>query len=384
MTHPDSKVTFELLKSLPKVDLHCHLDGSLRLRTILELAEQAKVRLEYANEDQLAVGLHVGKNCSSLEEYLKAFSITLSVMQTEEAIYRTAYELAEDAAKENIRYMEVRYSPVLHTRSGLALPTIVEAVLQGVRDAKRDFGIHCGIIVCGIRNMSPSMSFRMAELAIAFKHAGVVGFDLAGAEVDYPAKAHVDAFRLILNNNVNCTLHAGEAYGPESIHQAIHYCGAHRIGHGCRLAEDGDLMNYVNDHRIALEACPSSNVQTGAVKDLESHPIRFFYDYGLRVTINTDNRLMTDTSVTKELFLAHQQMGFTLEELKQIIVAGFKAAFLPFRERRELLLSAMKEIEEITSAPIRPEMVDREEGQEATVRSTPPTSVEAWRPRKSS
>jgi adenosine deaminase len=387
MNAAEPKVSFELLKSLPKTDLHCHLDGSLRLSTILELADQAEVKLPYATEEQLSHGLHMGQNCASLEDYLRAFEITLAVMQTEEAIYRTAYELGEDAARENVRYMEVRYSPILHTRKGLPLPNIVEAVLQGLQDAERDHGIQSGIILCGIRNMSPQTSFQMAELAIAFKHAGVVGFDLAGAEVDHPAKDHVDAFRLILNNNVNCTLHAGEAYGPESIHQAIHYCGAHRIGHGVRLAEDGDLLNYVNDHRIALEVCPSSNVQTGAVASLERHPIRFYYDYGIRVTINTDNRLMTDTSVTKELFLAHQKLDFTLDELKQIILMGFKAAFLPLRERRTLVMSALEDIERITSSPVQPEMVDRAEGGEMVSRppmkhSEKPQRYERWAARR--
>jgi adenosine deaminase len=352
------QVTYELLLAIPKTDLHCHLDGSLRLSTILELAEDQKLDLGVQNEDQLAKLLHMGQNCKSLEQYLEAFSTTLAVMQTEEALYRTAYELGEDAAKENVRYMEVRYAPMLHTRKGLPLPAIVEAVLHGLKDAERDHGIRSGIIVCGIRNMSPTMSFRMAELAVAFKHAGVVAFDLAGAEEDYPAKKHVEAFHLILNNNVNCTLHAGEAYGPESIHQAIHYCGAHRIGHGCRLAEDGDLLNYVNDHRIALEVCPSSNVQTGAVPDLPAHPIRFFYDYGLRVTLNTDNRLVTDTSVTKELWLAHKEMGFNLEELTQIIVFGFKSAFIPLREKQVLLRDVNREIERLTTIKPRSEYGD--------------------------
>ncbi|MEQ8984755.1 MAG: adenosine deaminase, partial [Deltaproteobacteria bacterium] len=270
--------------------------------------------------------------------------------------------LAEDAAKENVRYMEVRYAPVLHTQMGLPLPNIVEAVVQGLREAERIHGIQSGIILCGIRNMDPLTSLRMAELAIAFKHRGVVGFDLAGAEVDHPAKDHVEAFRLILNNNVNCTLHAGEAYGPESIHQAIHYCGAHRIGHGCRLAEDGDLLNYVNDHRIALEVCPSSNVQTRAVSSLEDHPMRFYFDYGIRVTINTDNRLMTDTSVTKELWLAHERMQFTLEELGQVIMMGFKSAFLPLRDRRLLLQEVSEEIESLTRTKVQDELADLDEG----------------------
>ncbi|MCA9551356.1 MAG: adenosine deaminase [Myxococcales bacterium] len=354
-------VTLELLRALPKTDLHCHLDGSLRLRTILELAEQDRVPLGATDEDALARRLHLGENCESLEAYLEAFEVTLSVMQTEGALYRTAYELAADAAAENVRYMEVRYSPILHTQRGLPLPNIVEAVVQGLRDAERDHKIRSGVILCGIRNMDPLMSFRMAELAVAFKHAGVVGFDLAGAEVDYPAKNHVEAFRLILNNNVNCTLHAGEAYGPESIHQAIHYCGAHRVGHGVRLAEDGDLLNYVNDHRIALEVCPSSNVQTGAVRSLETHPMRFYFDYGIRLTINTDNRLITDTTSSKELWLAHQHMGFSLEELMQVIMMGFKSAFLPLRERRALLLEAARELEALTAVSVRPEIADRDE-----------------------
>lgn len=342
-------VSYDLLLALPKTDLHCHLDGSLRLKTILELAEQEKVSLGVKDEAGLADAIHMGQDCETLERYLEAFSITLSVMQSEASLYRTAYELAEDAARENVRYMEVRYSPILHTRKGLPLPAIVEAVQEGLRDAERDHGIKSGTIVCGIRNMSPAISFRMAELAVAFKHAGVVAFDLAGAELDHPAKDHVGAFKLILNNNVNCTLHAGEAYGPESIHQALHYCGAHRIGHGCRLAENGDLLNYVNDHRIALEVCPSSNVQTGAVPSLASHPMRFYFDYGVRVTVNTDNRLITDTTVTKELWLVHQHLGFSLEELKRMVINGFKAAFMPFREKQVLLADVLPELDRLTS-----------------------------------
>jgi adenosine deaminase len=184
----------------------------------------------------------------------------------------------------------------------------------------------------------------LAELAVAYKNRGVIGFDLAGAEVNFPAKDHKDAFQLILKNNVNCTAHAGEAYGPESIAQAIHYLGAHRIGHGTRLREDGDLLNYVNDHRIPIEACLSSNVQTGAVPSVASHPLKFYFDYGLRVTINTDNRLITDTTITKELWLAHTELGLSLEDLATIIVSGFKSAFLPFREKQDMLLQVNEQV----------------------------------------
>jgi adenosine deaminase len=342
---PALEVSEELLKALPKTDLHCHLDGSLRLRTILELAEKQKVKLPADTEDGLAKAIHMGQVCKSLEDYLTAFDVTLSVLQTEEALYRAAYELAIDCAAENVRYLEVRYSPVLHQHQGLKLTTIVDSVLEGLRVAKRETGIKCGVIVCGIRHINPQTSVRLAEVSVAYKNRGVIGFDLAGAEVNFPAKAHKDAFQLILKNNVNCTAHAGEAYGPASISQAIHYLGAHRIGHGTRLREDGDLLNYVNDHRIPIEVCLSSNVQTGAVPNVASHPLKFYFDYGLRVTLNTDNRLITDTTLTRELWHAHRELGLSLEDLTTLIVSGFKSAFLPFREKQDMLKAVNAEIE---------------------------------------
>jgi adenosine deaminase len=210
-------------------------------------------------------------------------------------------------------------------------------VLDGLRRARETYGIKATVIICGIRNISAESSYQMAELAVAYKGRGVVGFDLAGAEADFPAKHHRAAFQLVRDNNINCTIHAGEAYGPESIAQAIHVCGAHRIGHGCRLREDGDLMQYLNDHRVPLECCPSSNVQTGAVKDLASHPLKLYFDLGLRVTVNTDNRLITDTSVSKELYLVHTQMGVPFADIKSMILAGFKSSFQPFHEKQAAL-----------------------------------------------
>src|SRR5512144_2999015 len=319
---PHPPVTEELVRALPKTDLHCHLDGSLRLATILELAEQNGVRLPADAPEGLARAIHMGQRCASLEDYLTAFDITLAVLQTEDALYRAAYELAVDCAAENVRYLEVRYSPVLHTRQGLKSTTIVDAVLLGLRDAARETGIRSNVIICGIRHMDPQTSVRLAELAVAYKGKGVVGFDLAGAEEGHPAREHREAIQLILDNNVNVTIHAGEAYGPDSIAQAVHKCGAHRIGHGVRLRESGDLLNYVNDHRIPLELCPSSNVQTRSVTDAKAHPLKFYFDFGLRVTINTDNRLITDTSSTRELWIAHREMGLTLEDLVTVIVQG--------------------------------------------------------------
>jgi adenosine deaminase len=189
----------------------------------------------------------------------------------------------------------------------------------------------------------------MAELAVAYKGRGVVGYDLAGAEYDHPAKHHRAAFALVRQNNINCTIHAGEAYGPESIAQALHVCGAHRIGHGCRLREDGDLLHYINDHRIPLEVCPSSNVQTGAVRDLASHPLKLYQSLGLRVTVNTDNRLVTDTTVSHELWHCHTKMGFGLREIKQLIVAGFKSSFLPFHIKQAYLRRVTDELQRFSA-----------------------------------
>jgi adenosine deaminase len=334
-------------EKLPKTDLHVHLDGSMRIETVLDLADKDGIQLPSDTPDGLKRALHLGENTGSLVEYLKAFDTTLKVLQTSASLYRAAYELAEDAARENVRYMEVRYAPMLHTRQGLPLTTVVEAVLEGLRDAQKDFGIRANIIICGIRNISPASSLEMAQLAVAYKNRGVIAYDLAGAEYDHPAKNHLEAFQLVRDNNISVTIHAGEAYGPESIHQAIHDCGAHRIGHGCRLREDGDLLHYVNDHRIALECCPSSNVQTGAVRDLASHPLRLYHHLGLRVTINTDNRLVTDTTVSRELWLTHTQMRMSVDDIRKMVVNGFKSSFLPFHEKQQMLRHVVKELDQI-------------------------------------
>ena len=348
------ELTLADIRALPKTDLHVHLDGSLRLSTMLDLAEEQNVSLPADTPEALAKALHCGEHAGSLVEYLRAFDTTLKVLQTAEALYRVAYELCEDAAAENVRYMEVRYSPMLHTRGGLRLTTVVEAVLAGLWDAQKNFGIVANVILCGIRNISPESSVEMAQLAVAYKNRGVVAFDLAGAEYDHPAKHHLRAFKLVRDNNIAVTIHAGEAYGPASIHQAIHVCGAHRIGHGCRLREDGDLLHYVNDHRIALECCPSSNVQTGAVKDLRTHPLKLYHDLGLRVTVNTDNRLIADTTVSRELWLCHTLMGLDHDDIHRIIINGFKAGFLPFHQKQTMVRAVSRELSSATQASERP------------------------------
>jgi adenosine deaminase len=339
-----------LVRALPKTDLHLHLDGSLRLETMLELAREQGIRLPADDPEGLARYVRMGEGERSLERYLTAFDVTLSVLQEKGAVERCAYELAEDCADENVRYIEVRFSPILHTRHGLSLKDSVEAVRAGLQRAERDFGIQTGIIICGIRHINPESSLVLAQLALEFKGGGVVGYDLAGAEEHFPAKKHREAFFLILNNNINCTVHAGEAFGPSSIAQAVHYCGAHRIGHGTRLREDADLMAYVNDHRIALEMCLSSNVHTGAIQSYADHPIKQYLDEGLRVTLNTDNRLISGTTLTREFMLAVRHCHLTLHDIEDIIIYGFKSAFLPLRRKKELLAGAYQEIQRLTGA----------------------------------
>jgi adenosine deaminase len=340
-------LTQRVIQRLPKTDIHCHLDGCVRPRTMLELAEAQGVRLPTRNLSRLTRILQAGKRTRNLGDYLKIFEYTLSVLQERDALYRVAYELAEDAAAENVRHLEVRYSPILHRRKKLAFEDIVDPVIAGLNDAGRKQGVSTGVIICGIRSLDPRYSIALAELAVAYKGKGVLAFDLAGQEKDYPAKAHRAAFQLILKNNINSTVHAGEAFGPESIGQALHYCGAHRIGHGTRLREDPDLMRYVTDHRVPLEVCISSNVQTRAVRDVRSHPFHFYFRQGLRVTLNTDSRLISATTVTNEIALAARVFKLSPYEVKKIIINGFKSAFLPYAEKARLLRQVTLEVDRI-------------------------------------
>jgi len=341
------RVTAKILQLLPKVDLHCHLDGSLRPRTLLELADAQGIKLPTHNLAKLTRLLQAGRRTRNLGQYLKIFELTLSVLQERDALYRVAFELAEDAAAERVRHLEVRYSPLLHRKRRLSLEQVVDAVNAGLLDGGHRHRMSTGVILCGIRSLPPRSSVALAELAVAYKGRGVLGFDLAGQEKDYPAKAHRRAFELVLRENVNCTVHAGEAFGPASISQALHHCGAHRIGHGTRLLEDRDLMRYVNDHRIPLEVCLSSNVQTRAVPSLQSHPFKLYFRLGLRVTLNTDNRLISATTVSKEMALAVRTFRLGPYDIKRIVINGFKSSFLPYAEKARMLREVNLEIDRV-------------------------------------
>ena len=341
-----SSISQEIIKNLPKVELHCHLDGSLRPESILDVAIKDKIELPSFDLDQLSSFLKIGMNQGTLEDYLNRFDITLSVMQTPESLSRFSYELIEDVAAENVRYIEVRYSPILHQKNGMSLDMAIESVNKGLKEGEKDFGVKSRIIICGIRSISPEISLKLADLAVKYKNKGVVGFDLAGSEKNFPAKEHKEAFYQIRNNNINSTIHAGESFGPESIHQAIHYCGANRIGHGTKLKEDINLMQYVNDHRIPLEICLTSNWQTKSVRSLKHHPMKYYYNQGIRVTLNTDNRLISDTNLTKEFLIAHDLFDFKLNDFREITIFAMKSAFLPHSERKVMIQSITNEFEQ--------------------------------------
>ena len=279
-----------------------------------------------------------------LEDYLERFAITLSVMQTESALERVAFELAEDAAADGVRYIEVRYSPVLNTREGLTLEQAVEAPLNGLARAEREHGVVGRVIVCALRHMPLSVSQELAELAVAYRHHGVVGFDLAGGEVGNPARAHAPAFEYVRSHDLACTCHAGEGDDASSVREAIHVCGAHRIGHATHLIDDASLTGYCNDRRIPLEICLTSNVQTRAARSYATHPFREYFKRGLNVVLNTDNRLMSGTTLTDEYLHAAESLDFTFDELAEVAMNGFESAFLPYPERVRLEAQAREAI----------------------------------------
>jgi adenosine deaminase len=338
-TATDSALTRDDILAWPKAELHCHLDGSMRLETMLDLAKtQGKMDvLPSDSVEGLREELRGVEESDTLEAYLAWFQYTIPLLQTKEAIRRTAYELAADNASENVRYLEVRYSPILHVEEDLTLEEVNKAVLDGLTQAENDLNIRTSLIICGLRDRFESASMRMAEMAVEHKHEGVVAFDLAGGEAGNPPKGHLHAFYHARNNLLNLTIHAGEAWGPDSIRQALFYCGAHRIGHGISLRKDPELMQYFADHRIPLEICPSSNVHTQAVPSLEAHPIETYVRSNIPVTVNTDNRLFSRTSVTEELWRVYQHCNLEARDLREIALNGFRYAFLPYRQKQSLL-----------------------------------------------
>jgi adenosine deaminase len=333
--------TDDRLRELPKAELHVHLDGSLRAATMLELARDRGVSLPADDEPGLCAAV-VASDAGSLEDYLRAFDATVAVMQDAEAIERIAFELAEDHARETVRYAEVRFCPILNTRGGLNVAQVLEAALRGLSHADSRYGTRSQIIVCALRHLPPETSLLLAEAAVTFKEHGVCAFDLAGPEAGHPVRDHAEAFDLVHAHGLPTTVHAGEAAGPESIRQALDLGHAVRIGHGTRLGEDPELMARLRDGGVTLEVCLTSNVQTGAASSLETHPVRRYFDAGVSVTLCTDNRLVSGVTLSDEYGRARDALGFSWNELVGIARNGFARAFAP-AEMRAALVGAFDE-----------------------------------------
>lgn len=339
-------LTRELIGRLPKAELHTHLDSSLRPETMIDLARQAKVVLPSYEAGPLGRFMLVD-DAADLQDYLDRFDLTIPLLQTPEAIERVAYEMVEDAARDNVRYLEVRYCPHLSQRQGMTLDEVMQAQLRGLARGERDFGVVARVINCSLRHYDPKISVEIAECSLAFKDRGVVAFDLAGGEAGRPAGAHREAFDLAARGLLGITVHAGEAAGAESIADAIHLCHANRIGHGTRLYENPDLQAYLRDRQTLIEINITSNVQTRAVRGASEHPVRGYFDAGLNVTLCTDGWLMAGVSLSDEYWKAHTELNFSRPEIDRLILNGFAGAFLPWPERLELLSRARDELADI-------------------------------------
>ncbi|MGW4867662.1 adenosine deaminase [Streptomyces chartreusis] len=341
-----TRVDADVIRRLPKVVLHDHLDGGLRPATVVELAAEVGHTLPTTDPDELAAWYFEAANSGDLVRYIATFEHTLAVMQTREGLLRTAEEYVLDLAADGVVYGEVRYAPELNTNGGLTVPEVVETVQEGLaagmaKAAAAGTPVRVGTLLCGMRMFDRVR--EAADAAVAFRDAGVVGFDIAGAEAGFPAADHRDAFEHLRRENVPFTIHAGEADGLSSIHQALQICGAQRIGHGVRITDDivdgklGRLASWVRDRRVALEMCPTSNLQTGAATSIAEHPITPLKDLGFRVTLNTDNRLVSGTTMTREMSLLVEEAGWTVEDLRTVTLNALKSAFIPFDERNALI-----------------------------------------------
>jgi adenosine deaminase len=353
---PERTVSRELLARAPKVLLHDHLDGGLRPQTILELADEVGHALPAQDSEGLRRWFEESADSGSLERYLETFEHTVAVMQTQEHLRRVARECVLDLAEDGVVYAEVRYAPEQHLAEGLSLEQVVGAVrdgfVEGQDQARRDGRpIVVRQLLTAMRHQARSR--EIAELTVAYRDQGVVGFDIAGAEAGYPPTRHLDAFEYLQRENAHFTIHAGEAFGLPSIWQAIQWCGADRLGHGVRIIDDihvggdgvpvlGRLASYVRDKRIPLEMCPSSNIQTGAAASLAEHPIGMLTELRFRVTVNTDNRLMSGTSMSREMGALVDAFGYDMDDLRWFTINAMKSAFLPFDERLAIIDEQIK------------------------------------------
>ncbi|MAR48098.1 MAG: adenosine deaminase [Acidimicrobiaceae bacterium] len=348
----DESVFPDLVAKGPKVLLHDHLDGGLRPSTVIDLADiSGYEELPSNNVEKLSEWFHEGANRRDLNLYLETFAHTVGVMQDEYSCHRVAKECAEDLAEDGCVYAEIRFAPSLFTMQKLSVHEVIEAVLSGFSEGSSGTNLTLRTIITAMRTSNDSKT--IAEAAVDFRDKGVVGFDIAGREVGYPPTDHLEAFQLLQRENFHFTIHAGEAFGLPSIWEAVQYCGAERLGHGVRIIDDieldasgnyilGSLASFIRDRRIPLELCPTSNIHTGAVQSLEEHPIGVLKDLGFRVTVNTDNRLMSNVSMTSELLSLNKTFGWNLDDFSWLTVNAMKSAFIPFDERIHLIEKVIK------------------------------------------
>ena len=348
----DESVFPDLVARGPKVLLHDHLDGGLRPSTVIDLADISGYKeLPSSNVEKLSEWFHEGANRRDLNLYLETFAHTVGVMQDEYSCHRVAKECAEDLAEDGCVYAEIRFAPSLFTTQKLSVHEVIEAVLSGFSEGSSGTNLTLRTIITAMRTSNDSKT--IAEAAVDFRDKGVVGFDIAGREAGYPPTDHLEAFQLLQRENFHFTIHAGEAFGLPSIWEAVQYCGAERLGHGVRIIDDieldssgnyilGSLASFIRDRRIPLELCPTSNIHTGAVQSLEEHPIGLLKELGFRVTVNTDNRLMSNVSMTSELLSLNKAFGWDLDDFSWLTVNAMKSAFLPFDERIDLIEKVIK------------------------------------------
>jgi adenosine deaminase len=345
-------LTIDEIRAAPKVLLHDHLDGGLRAATVVDLARQIGYdRLPSEDADEVKLWMQRGANRGHLNLYLDAFQHTVAVMQTRQALIRVAAECAEDLAADGVVYAEVRFAPELHVAGGLSLDEVVEAVLEGFRAGSEGRRITVYALLTAMRTAARSL--EIAELAVRYRDQGVVGFDIAGAEAGSPPSRHLDAFQYVARENFHITIHAGEGFGLPSIWEALQWCGAERLGHGVRIMDDikitpegtatlGRLSSYVRDRRIPLEMCPTSNVQTGAAPSIEAHPIRLLRQLSFRVTVNTDNRLMSGVSLSSEFHRLAEVFGYGWRDIEWLTINAMKSAFAHFDERLRIIDTVVK------------------------------------------
>ncbi|MGX7245009.1 adenosine deaminase [Enterococcus quebecensis] len=324
----------ELVKKLPKIELHCHLDGSIRPETLRKIAEQQDISLP-TDDGQLKQLLVAPKDCQDLNDYLKRFELVLTCLQTETALQTAAFDIISQAAEENIQYIEVRFAPSLHTEKGLSLPKIVTAVLAGLNQGQQQFGVKSNALLCGMRHEALTEIEKIVHLAEEFKESGVVGFDLAGNEVDFPPYTFEETLALANQLNIPLTLHAGECGCGKNVADAV-YLGAKRIGHGIALKDTPEYFSLIKEKDILIEMCPTSNFQTKTVTDLADYPFQLFLDSGIKVCINTDNRTVSDTTLTDEFMKLHEWYDITYTDMEQLNRNAIEGAFISNNEKQAL------------------------------------------------